>query len=235
MCHSAQHHRPSLPSAPHCAPCPHLSSHSAHHTALCGCWEPWVCTQAWAGLLCGAELVPYGVGWLAAATGLDNPHRSPQPYSSVPLCHPLPALGPPTPNYSTAPQPALWDHIPSPSAPGELLIPQGSLTPSQSCLQIHPLCLWQTELLAILPITSPVLWDPRSFPSHPKASMSPCSQPHMCTPICLHPHVCHCVYSSILRVHSHIRAAAVHTCTTCLVLCLCVSVTSCVCTDTRTK
>ena len=88
MCHSAQHHRPSLPSAPHCAPCPHLSSHSAHHTALCGCWEPWVCAWAWAGLLCGAELVPYGVGWLAAAAGLDDPHRSPQPYSSVPLCHP---------------------------------------------------------------------------------------------------------------------------------------------------
>ena len=190
MCHSAQHHRPSLPSAPHCAPCPHLSSHSAHHTALCGCWEPWVCTQAWAGLLCGAELVPYGVGWWGAAAGLDDPHRSPQPYSSVPLCHPLPALRPPTPNHSTAPQPALWDRTPSPSAPEELLIPQGSLTPSQSCPEIHPPCLWQTELLTIHPnISSPVVWDIRSVPSHPKASMSPCSQPHVCTPIGLHPHV----------------------------------------------
>ena len=237
MCHSAQHHRPSLPSAPHCAPCPHLSSHSAHHTALCDCWEPWACAWAWAGLLCGADMVPYGVGWWGAAAGLDGPHRSPQPYSSVPLCDLLPALGPPTPNHSTAPQPALWDCTPSPSAPEELLIPQGSLTPSQSCPEIHPPCLWQTELLTIHPnISSPVLWDIRSVPSHPKASMSPCSQPHVCTPIGLHPHVCHCMSSCLLHVcaQSHTHSSRTHV-TTWLVHCLCVSVTSCVCTDTRTK
>ena len=81
MCHSAQHHWPSLPSAPHCAPCPHLSSHSAHHTALCGCWEPGVCTQAWAGLLCGAELIPYGVG------GGGQPQDS-----TIPTDHPSPTV-----------------------------------------------------------------------------------------------------------------------------------------------
>ena len=124
----------------------------------------------------------------------------------------------------------------SSSAPEELLVAQVSLRPSQSCPEIHPPCLWQTELLTIHPnISSPVLWDIRSVPSHPKASMSPCSQPHVCTPIGLHPHVCHCMSSCLLHVcaQSHTHSSRTHV-TTWLVHCLCVSVTSCVCTDTHT-
>jgi len=43
MHHSAHCHWPSLgPALPCASPCPGFSAHSAHHTALCGCWEQWV-------------------------------------------------------------------------------------------------------------------------------------------------------------------------------------------------
>ena len=58
-----------------------------------------------------------------------------------------------------------------------------------------------------------------------------CAHPYVCTHMC----ATACLHVYYMCVHSHICTAAVHTCTTCLVLCLCVSVTSCVCTDTRTK